>query len=325
MRNKHTFGLLIVFVLLGLVALGSGAPAYVTAQGDYGPEPAHLVMSVDGEGDARLNRMDWDVNAWAPLYPGTGVRANDYIDLSGKATVSILCADLTLIEQRGSEVPRCYAAPEPTFIYLDDPGWVPSPEETQTVVVFSSDLSGLPPEILNPGGVNLNELTGDEASRVSAQRDTILALNLSPEAQAVALSSLYRTQGMTFDAISVLITLPEIGCSTRRPFIEPPAEGERPLLQLPVVYIRLGESFQILGQTEDAQRYYNCAGELAQTLGDPANGALAFARQANMAEELAVKTQLYQSAINNYMQLGAVEDADVMLNRCGSSNCTMPG
>ncbi|MBN1966896.1 MAG: hypothetical protein JW910_19745, partial [Anaerolineae bacterium] len=92
MRRIPSLGLLILAVITALAA-GTGALPRVTAQGGE-PVPTHLVLSVDNGSDARINRMDWDVNGWSPLLPATAVRPNDYIDLAGRTTVIVLCTDL---------------------------------------------------------------------------------------------------------------------------------------------------------------------------------------------------------------------------------------
>jgi hypothetical protein len=228
-----------------------------------------------------------------------------------------------VIEQLGSEVPRCNPVTDPAFEYVDDPTWMPE-DGPLSVVVVSSDISGLPAEILDPAAFNFNELVGDELEAVAQATDTILSIPTTTEAQAIALSNYYRNEGLLFDAISVLVTLPDIGCTSRRPSVDPPSGPELPLLQTPVVYLRLGELFQMLGQVEDATRYYRCAADLSDALGDPANAALAYARLASLAEALETKTQLYQFSINNYAALGASDNATAMLDRCGSSNCALP-
>ncbi|MBN1680695.1 MAG: tetratricopeptide repeat protein [Anaerolineae bacterium] len=322
MQKMRTAAFLVLFLAV-LLAGGPGASRQVIAQ-DGGPELAHLVLDVINDGDARINRMDWDVNAFAPLFPATSVRESDYIDISGRTTLTILCADLTLIEQRGSEVPRCQPYPAvAAFYYVDDPSWS-GPDAPVTVVVSSPDAAGIPPEVRNPSAYSLDPLTDDEMAQVAGAVGTITGLGVSPEAQAFALSSYYRGQGMIFDSLAALLVLPDLGCSERRPFVDPPAGIERPLVQSPALYVRLGEIFQVLGQNEDALRYYRCATELAETVGDPANTALAYARQANLMEDSEQATQFYQVAIDNYMSLGALASANTMLEICGSRNCTLP-
>ncbi|MBN1200571.1 MAG: tetratricopeptide repeat protein [Anaerolineae bacterium] len=321
MRTLTSAGLLILIVIVVLGG-GPGTPRNATAQDDT-PVPAHLVLSVDNGSDARLNRMDWDVNAWAPLFPAASVRSSDYIDLLGRTTVLILCTDLTLIDQRGSEVPRCEPYPEKTFfVYADNPTWT-GPEGAVTIVVTDPNPATFPAEIRNPGAYNLDELIGDELAAIMERTDVILGLDIAPEAQAFALSSFYRSQGMIFDAIGALTALPDLGCTDRRPFVEPPGEGERPLVQSPAVYLRLGEMFQIIGQNEDALRNYRCAAELAQSVGDTADTALAFARQGNIAEDPAEAIQFYQVSIDSYASLGAYDVANAIMEICGSRNCTL--
>jgi len=314
--RKLAFMAIITIIILASVPVG------VTAQqGDL--EPAHLVLSVDNGIDARLNRMDWDVNAWAPLFPAMGVRSSDYIELAGRTTVMVLCSDLTLLDQRGSEVPRCdpYAS-ETFFFYLDDPTW--TPDESTEVVVSSADPASFPPEIRDPGAHNLRELSDSERSDIAAQVDTILGLGLSSDAEAFALSSLFRSYGMLFDAIGTLTALPDLQCTERNRTAEITSSDQRTLTESPALYVRLGELYQMIGQNEDANRSYECAVALGESAGDPANTALAYARLANISEDTAEATQLYQLSINNYAMLLAINDANAVLEVCGLRNCTLP-
>lgn len=316
--------------LIGLILLAAIAamPAGVGLR-DAGAQgrdrtPVNLVLSVDNGVEAQLNRMDWDVNAWAPVVPGTGVRASDYIDLLGRTTLTILCSDLTPLEQRGSEVPRCDSyASNPVFFYADDPGWTGA-DGPAAVAVTDPDPASFPPEIRNPDEIDLRLLEGDDLTRVSERTQTISELGLPPEATAFALSSYYRGQGMLFDAIGALTALPNLGCTERRPAVEPPPADRRPLVQSPVLYLRLGELYEMIGQAGDAERSYLCAAELAEALDDPANAGLAYARQANIAEDTAQAIALYQRAIENYALLGAMDAAQLMLDTCGLRNCAMP-
>lgn len=286
-------------------------------------EPAHLIVTVASGGEARVNRMDWDVNAFAPVYPGTGVRASDYIDISGRTTLQILCADLSLLEQRGSEVPRCDPYPaDPAFFYASDPAWT-MPDGVRTVVTYPANLATIPAEVVNPGGYNLNELVGGQLDVVIAQRDAIQSLGMSANAQAYALGSLYRGEGMIFQALAELVAMEGLECIARRPSVTPPSGDTYTLVQSPVVYLRIGELYELLGQREDALRNYRCAADLAQTVGDTAGTALAFARWGNLEPDPAAAIQYYQESINNYAALGAA-DAEIMLEICGSRNCAMP-
>jgi tetratricopeptide (TPR) repeat protein len=209
------------------------------------------------------------------------------------------------------------------FFYLDDPTWVPT-ENPDRVVVGSTDTSAIPQEIDNPGGFNLEALEGDALARVSERTDTILSLDISAEAQAFALSSYYRSEDMLFDAIGVL-SATDLGCTERSRTVELSGNTERTFAESPVVYLRLGEMYQMLGQRDDAERYYRCSADLATNLQDPANAALANARLANIAQDAAQATEFYQNAINNYMALDATTNANAMLEICGLRNCTLPG
>jgi hypothetical protein len=309
-----------LFIFLALAAVLISVPGSAAGQ-DNSLEPAHLVISVNNGSDALLNRMDWDVNAWAPLFPGTTVRTGDYIELSGRTTVIVMCTDLSLLEQRSSEVPRCDPYPGSTaFFYYDDPTWVPA-DNPDRIVVGSVDTSALPQDIGNPNDFNLVTLEGDALARVSDRTSTILSLDIPAEAQAFALASYYRSEDMLLDAISVL-SAADIGCTEQRPRVE--SNGDRTIDQSPVVYLRLGEMYQMLGQRDAAERYYRCSADLATTLQDPANAALANARLANIAQDPGQATEFYQNAINNYMLLDAATDANAMLEICGSRNCTLP-
>jgi tetratricopeptide (TPR) repeat protein len=311
-----------ILIVIAMLAAAPGAIPPVAAQGGSTPEPAHLVLSVDNGTEARINRMNWDVNAWAPLLPGASVRASDYLDLAGRTTVSILCADLSVIDQLGSEAPRCNPYPgTPAFHYADDPTWTMR-GSTEAVVTLPNGI--IPPEVRDPGAYAVTELGGADLDALNAQVSTIMGLGVSPEAQAFALSSLYRDQGVLFEALGVMTAISDLGCSERRPAVEPPPADARPLLQSAVVYLRVGELYEMLGQNEDAMRNYRCAGDLAQATSDPADLALAYARQANLSDDPAQAIQFYQQAINNYAQLGAKNDVDALMNLCGARSCSIP-
>jgi len=320
MRKMITRIPLILIVIAMLAVPGAILPA--TAQGGASPEPAHLVLSVDDGTEANINRMNWDVNAWAPLFPGASVRASDYLDLAGRTTLSILCTDLMVINQLGSEAPRCNPYPTtPAFTYADDPTWTMRDKAGAVVTLPNGTV---PPEVRNPGAYTVTELGGAELDTLNAQVSTILGLGIAPEAQAFALSSLYRSQNVLFEAVGVMTAIADLGCSERRPAVEPPPADARPLLQSPVVYLRVGELYEMLGQNDDAMRNYRCASDLAQATSDPADLALAYARQANLSNDPAQAIQLYQQAINNYAQLGAKNNADALLNLCGARSCSIP-
>jgi len=321
MRKITSLSLPILIVIATLVA-APGAILPATAQGRDTPEPAHLVLSVDNGTEARINRMDWDVNAWAPLFPGTSVRASDYLDLAGRTTLVILCTDLSVINQLGSEAPRCNPYPgTPAFYYTDDPTWTMRGRAGAVAMLPGGTI---PPEVRDPGSYTVTELGGADLDALNAQVSAILGLGIPPEAQAFALSNLYRSRGVLFEALGVMTAMPDLGCSERRPAVEPPPADARPLLQSPVVYLRMGELYEMLGQNEDALRNYRCAGDLAQVTGDPADLALAYARQANLADDPGQAIQFYQQAINNYALLGAKNSVDALVNLCGARNCTAP-
>jgi hypothetical protein len=308
---------LFFIVLIGIVALGVGP--FAAAQDTSTPEAAHLVLSVTGSG-ARINRMDWDLNAFAPVFPGASVRASDYIDLTGRTTVMVLCTDLTLIDQRGSEVPRCDQYPTITaFYYVDDPTWKADP--SQTINTLPDET--IPPEVTDPGAHQTSELSGSTLDEVLSAVETINGLAVDGAAQAFALSSYYRTQGALFSALGALTTLPDLGCTARRPSVTPPTGEDRPLVQSPVTYLRVGELYEMLGQPDDAVRNYSCAADLADALSDPADLALAYARQANVINDPVQVIQFYQTAIDNYAGLGATTQANALLDICGTRNCTL--
>lgn len=321
MRKMTVTGL----ILIVIVALG--ASPLVTAQdytpGGGSPVPAHLVLSVGSGGEARINRMDWDVNAFAPVFPGSGVRASDYIDLSGRSTVVVLCTDLAVLEQRGSEVPRCNPYPDnPAFYYFDDPVWTP-PDGPLTVATLPADMASTPPEI-DTSVYNRTELSGGDVDAVINQMNTITGLNIPNDSKVFALASLYTGKNLYFEALSAFTALPDLGCSARRPTVDPPTGEEILLVHTPVVYLRIGELYQILGLTDDALRYYRCALDLSQAVNDPASAGLAYARQANAINDPVQATQLYQAAIDNYAVLGAQDNLTDLLEICGSRNCTLP-
>ncbi len=323
MRTRNILSLLIAALLLGLAAR-----PHVAAQ-DFDPrgnpdEPVHLVLMLTDESDARINRMDWDVNAFAPVQAGTAARASDFIDVAGRTTLTILCTDLTPIEQHGSEVPRCDPyAPEPAFFYVDDPTWSMTANPATSITVYPPELANAPSDV-DPSGYALVTLSDAALETVTAQANTIMGLTLSPAAKAFALASLYRGQGMAFEALSMLQALPDVQCSARRPSVDASAVSD-PLAASPVTYLRMGELYDILGKPDDALRNYICAASRAEESNDPADLALAFARQANLTTDPVRAVELYQQAINGYAALGAMDDANALLEICGLRNCTLEG
>jgi hypothetical protein len=314
--------LIIPLMLLALVLIASPAAAQPRQQSGTGSEPAHLVLTLDNGADARLNRVDWDVNAWSPLLPGAGIRSSDYIDLAGRTTVRVLCTDLTLLDQRGSEVPRCNPYPSVTaFYFADDPAWTMR-DQSPTVFTLPAGVGTLPPGF-DPGAYGASELSGGSLDTVLAGIQAIQALGVPDDAQALALASLYRSNDLPLDALGVLLALPDLGC-TQRPTVQPPDGEDRPMVQSPVMYLRVGELYEMLGQLDDAARNYQCAATLADGFNDPADSALAYARWANVAPDPAQAVQFYQFSINNYAAIGAVDLVNTVLEICGSRNCTAP-
>jgi tetratricopeptide (TPR) repeat protein len=309
---------MLILVIITVVAVGGSA----TAQGNS-PEPAYLVLSVDEGADAVVSRNGWDVAAWSPLMPGASLRLGEYVQLSGRTTIVVLCSDLTVLEQRSSEAPRCNRYPEfDAFVYLDDPTWIPDTTPAP-VNVISTDPATFP-EVVSAQNLNLVPLSGDKAAEVEQRVSAILDLDVPDEAKVFALGSYYRAEGMLIDALGALTAMPSLECTAQRPTVELPAADERTLTQSPVLYLRLGELYQMIGQIEDAARNYDCAITLAEGLSDPADAGLAYARRATLSTDPAEALQFYQQAINYYVTLGAVDSANEVLEICGSRNCTLP-
>jgi tetratricopeptide (TPR) repeat protein len=319
MRKINRVFPLVLVLMLCVVALPYAAAQDSDPRGDT-QQPAHLVLSVTDGGEALINRMDWNVNAFAPVQAGTSVRSGDYIDVSGRTTLKILCADLKLIEQLGSEAPQCdpYAA-NPAFLYPNSPVWSMVGQRI-TVVTFPSNLASTPDGV-ETSQYSVNELAGGNLDTVVAMQQTITGLALEPEQKAFALGSLYRGQGMIFEALNTLTAITEGQCS-RTNSVNASQTGTQ-IAASPVLYLRIGELYDILGLTNDAARYYQCAVGLAQENGDQASAGLAFARQANIAPDPVQAISLYQLAIDNYTDLGANDDASALLDICGQRNCTL--
>lgn len=318
---NRVFPLVLVLVLLVAVLPLAGAQGIENSdpRGDTA-QPAHLVLSVTDGGEALINRMDWNVNAFAPVQPGTSVRSGDYIDVSGRTTLVILCADLKRIEQLGSEAPQCDPyANNPAFLYPDSPVWSMVGQRV-TVVTFPANLANVPDGI-DTAQFTVSELSGGALDTVVGMQQTIMGLSLEPEQQAFALGSLYRGQGMIFEALVTLTALTEGQCS-RTPSVNAGQTGTQ-IAASPVLYLRIGELYDILGLIDNAARYYQCAAGLAQDAGDQASAGLAFARQANIAPDPVQAIDLYQLAIDNYAALGANDDASDLLDICGARNCTL--
>jgi hypothetical protein len=305
--------------MLLVVALPYAAAQDSDPRGDT-EQPAHLVLSVTDGGEAMINRMDWNVNAFAPVQAGTSVRGSDYIDVSGRTTLVILCADLKQIEQLGSEAPQCDPyAQNPAFLYPNSPVWSMVGQQV-AVITFPANLASTPDGV-DTSQYRVSELAGGDLDRVVAKQQTITGLSLEPEQKAFALGSFYRGEGMVFEALTTLTALTEGQCG-RTPSVNA-AQTSTQIAASPVLYLRIGELYDILGMLDNAARYYQCAAGLAQDNGDQANAGLAFARQANIAPDPVQAIDLYQFAINNYAALGATDDANALLDICGARNCTL--
>ncbi|MBI5960682.1 MAG: hypothetical protein HY866_18230 [Chloroflexi bacterium] len=318
--RKQTLILPLILLALALIPLTPAAAQ--PRQQNAGSEPAHIVLTLDNGADARMNRVDWDVNAWSPLLPGASLRSSDYIDLAGRTTVRVLCTDLSLLDQRGSEVPRCNPYPAVTaFYYYDDPAWTMR-DQTPTVFTLPAGVSTLAPGF-DPGAFGASELSGGQLDTVLAGIQAIQSLDVPADAQALALASLYRTNDLVLDALGVLLALPDLGC-VQRPAVAVPDGEARPMVQSPVMYLRIGELYEMLGSLNDAARNYQCAADLADSLGDPADAALAYTRWANVAPDPGQAIQFYQFSITNYGTIGALDQMNTVLEICGSRNCTTP-
>lgn len=315
MRTLISFALVLILAVTAVTLVPAGS---MSAQ-DAEREAVHLVLAVNSSGAVSFNRIEWGVTAFAPLFPGTGVRANDFMDVSADTTITILCADLALVRQRGSGVPDCSTyLQDPVFRYVDDPEWLPA----DVGVVTVTESSPQPDEIFATGEFQVAAAGDSLLAAVTEQVSAIAALDVPDDAKAFALATYYREQGMTFDAVNALLALPEVGCQREGQTVAPPRADERPLAKLPVTYLRLGELYQELGNDDIAARYYGCAATLAETLEDPANLALASARWANIVD-IATATPLYQVAIDSYAQLGARGYAETMAEFCGR-DCRLP-
>jgi hypothetical protein len=209
------------------------------------------------------------------------------------------------------------------FYYVDDPAWT-ARNQNSAITLLPGDIASLPADI-DPGSYGAQELSGSGLDLVRSGISTIQALDVPDDAKAFALASLYRSQGALLDAVGVLTNLPDIGCTERRPSVDAPTGEARPMVQSPVLYLRLGELYELLGLTPNASTQYGCALDLANALGDTADAALASARWANIATDPGQAIQFYQQSINSYAQLGAQGNVQAVLDVCGLRNCTPPG
>lgn len=312
------FKLFMVFVLaVSLVTWASGVTAQPSRQsGDE--EITHLLLVTSGT--VNVNREGWDdYNTFSTAYPGTPVRARDYLQVTGNSQAIILCADLTLVEQYADGIVQCDSNPNPSaYIYSNAVIWDEVPQPTPAATA----LSTIPP---GANGVSSPaSLSSEDEAILNSGLSALAGLGLDEELLTYATANFYARFGLYYDAINTILATSTRQC-VERPFVDADtSDGVISIFESPTAYIRMGEWYQLIDGVETSEQFLNCAFELAGTLGDTASQALAAARLGDFSSDPTQKIGWYQQAINLYSPLTATSSVQALLEACGSANCSMP-
>lgn len=313
MYKKIRFKVLIGIVLaLTLIPLTGG----VTAQSDE-EEITHLLLATSGT--VGVNREGWDdYNTFSPAFPGTPVRARDYLQVTGNSQAVILCADLTIEEQYADGIVECNSNPNPTaFIYSNEVMWgdVPQPDPAATALsTVPSGSDGVPTVSISP----------EDEAILNSGLAALGSMGLDEESLAYATANLYAQFGLYYDAINTILATSTRQC-VERPFVEPDtSDGVISVFESPTTYIRLGEWYHLIEGAEASEQFLNCAFTVGGEIGDTASQALAAARLGDFSTDAASKIEWYQQAINLYSPLTDSSSVQSLLEACGSSNCSLP-
>lgn len=299
--------LLVLATLFGGTTLAQEPPEIPEDQ------PAHLV--IETEGNVRISRVGWDILAESPIFAGSSLQEGDYLVFSGSSRAVILCADLTVQEQFADGVPDCVTQPEtPAFHFADRLEWLP-----ETTRVQVSDATVIPDDTAD---VTIEQIPSDDLDTLTAlQQDIIETDGLAPETTAFALANLYARYDLYFDAIALLTEQEAIQC-TERAIVRP--EGVSQVLEAPAAYLRLGEWSYYINDLASGERYFTCAFQLAEEIGDTGYAALAAVRLGDITDDETQAAVFYQNAIDRFATLEADEAVDQLLGICGTRNCTDP-
>lgn len=300
--------------ILALVLMLIASYGGVTAQTDSGEsEVAHLLLAVDGT--VTVSRDGWDILADSLAPPGSNLREGDYLVFSGSGSALILCADLSVFEQYSDGVVNCISDPQmPAFYYADSVEWMP--EENSPSVMVKADTT-IP---ANAPSIQTQSLSGEDDQALSGLLQNVAGLGLEPDVQSYVTAALYDRYGLYYDAINEILQNDSIQC-VERAVVRPTSENL--IMESPVTYIRLGEWHHFIGDVEASQRFFACAFQLAEELGDTGNAALAAARSGDVTTS-DDQVSYYQQAIDRFASLDANENIEELLGICGSRSCTDP-
>ncbi len=306
----HTNKLGLLAIIIMLIATYGG----VTAQSDPNEnEVAHLLLQV--EGTVNVSRDGWDIRADSLAASGSNLREGDYLVFSGSSRAVILCADLTVVEQFADGVANCISdPPTPAFYYSDLIEWMPA-DGTSTVTIKPDTTI-----LANAPAIQTQSLSSEDSQTLSTLQQGIAGLNLESEIQSYVTANLYTGYNLYYDAINELLQNDSVQC-IERAVVRP--TGESSIFESPVTYIRLGEWHYFIGDVEASQRFFACAFQLAEELGDTGNAALAASRSGDVTTNNDEVTY-YQQAIDRYATLDADENIEILLGICGSRSCTDP-
>ena len=299
---------------LGLILMLLATYGGVTAQTDSEEaEVAHLLIQV--EGTVTVSRDGWDINADSLAPAGSNLREGDYLVFSGSGSAVILCADLSLFEQYADGVVDCISDPQmPAFYYADGIEWIPT---SDTPVVMVKGDTVIPS---NAPSMQTEPLSSEDSQGLSTLQQEVVALGLDPDIQSYVMANLYARYGLYYDAINEILQHESVQCIDRA-VVRP--TGENLIFESPVTYIRLGEWHHFIGQADASQRFFACAFQLSEELGDPGDAALAAARSGDVTTNND-EVSYYQQAIDRYALLDANDSIETLLGICGSRSCTDP-
>ncbi|MBI5931860.1 MAG: hypothetical protein HY862_21300 [Chloroflexi bacterium] len=316
MPKQMRFKIFMVVLAVSLLTL-TGVVSAQPRQQSNEQEVTHLLLAVSGT--VNINREGWDdYNTFSPAFPGTPVRARDYLQVAGNSQAIILCADLTVVEQYADGIVQCDSNPNPTaFVYLNEAVWKDAPQPAPA----ATSLSTIPE---NANGVSTTTLSSQDEAILNAALSALSSLGLDEESLAYATANLYAQFGLYYDAINTILATSTRQC-VERPFVDADtSDGVISVFESPMTYIRLGEWYHMIDGADASDQFLHCGFELAGTLADIASQALAAARLADFSTDATDKINWYQQAINLYAPLTDSGSLQSLIEACGSSNCTLP-
>ncbi len=188
-----------------------------------------------------------------------------------------------------------------TQVYYDGPPLEDDVSYKVIVVAESEDLFA--PEISSDDegvpGLGFTLISEEEAALLQTQEETIRALNLLPEAEAIILARIYSSFQLYQQAINTLEDLPSFS--------------------YPATKLLLGDLYTLLQLPQIAQDHYQAGLTLAITLEDLESQGYAYLQLAKIQEAIGnsdetQNTSLFDMAISIYRELGDTVRLEEILN-----------